>query len=216
MPTHLVNEPVLVAEAQAGNGHAFATLVNQYARNVYRLALSITGNQADAEDVLQESFLKAYAHLEHFQGRSRFYTWLVRITMNEALLKLRHRRRDRWMPLDERKEGEDGEPLPQEVVEWGENPAEQYRRQELGEILHREIARLEPAYRVVVVLRDMEELSTQEAAALLGLSIPAVKSRLLRGRLKLREQLNKYFQRSVNAGRNPETLESISHRPVLS
>src|SRR3970040_310356 len=92
MPTHLENEVTLVAEARAGSNDAFTTLLRQYDRNIYRLALNITGNQEDAEDVMQEAFLKAYTHLDRFQGNSRFYTWLVRIAVNESLMKLRKRR----------------------------------------------------------------------------------------------------------------------------
>ena len=196
MPTHLANEVTLVAEAQAGNAEAFTTLVNQYDRNLYRVALNITGNQADAEDVLQKTFLKAYTRLRLFQGHSRFYTWLVRIAINEALMELRRRRADRSVPLDQPIEtGEDE--LPREIEGWDENPEELYAQQELREILAEALERLEPAFRIVVVLRDVENLSTSETAALLNLSVSAVKSRLMRARLELRERLNKYFKRPV-------------------
>ena len=196
MPTHLANEVTLVAEAQAGNAEAFTTLVNQYDRNIYRVALSITGNQADAEDVLQETFLKAYTRLRLFQGHSRFYTWLVRIAINEALMELRRRRAGRSIPLDQPIEtGEDE--LPREIEGWDENPEELYAQQELREILAEALERLEPASRSVFVLRDVEDLSTAETAALLNLSVSAVKSRLMRARLELRERLNKYFMRPV-------------------
>ncbi len=196
MPTHLANEVTLVAEAQAGNAEAFTTLVNQYDRNIYRLALNITGNQADAEDVLQETFLKAYTRLRLFQGHSRFYTWLVRIAINEALMELRRRRAGRSIPLDQPIEtGEDE--LPREIEGWDENPEELYAQQELREILAEALERLEPAFRSVFVLRDVEDLSTAETAALLNLSVSAVKSRLMRARLELRERLNKYFKRPV-------------------
>lgn len=196
MPTHLANEVTLVAEAQAGNAEAFTTLVNQYDRNIYRLALNITGNQADAEDVLQETFLKAYTRLRLFQGHSRFYTWLVRIAINEALMELRRRRAGRSIPLDQSIEtGEDE--LPREIEGWDENPEELYAQQELREILAKALERLEPAFRSVFVLRDVEDLSTAETAALLNLSVSAVKSRLMRARLELRERLNKYFMRPV-------------------
>lgn len=184
-----------MAEARAGSADAFTTLVNQYDRNVYRLALNITANREDAEDVLQETFLKAYANLERFQGNSRFYTWLVRIAVNEALMKLRKRRGDRWVSLDARVEADENEFRPREIEDWGDNPEQRYEKRELQEILDEALGRLEPAYRTVVILRDRESFSTEETAALLNLSVPAVKSRLLRGRLKLREWLNKYFKR---------------------
>ncbi len=195
MPTHLENEAELVAEARGGSAEAFTTLVNQYDRNIYRLALNITNNQEDAEDVLQEAFLKAYTHLDRFEGNSRFYTWLVRIAVNEALMKLRKRKADKTVSLDEPIATGDNDAMPREVEDWGDSPEERYAKTELQEILNRAIGSLEPHFRTVVVLRDVENLSTEETAELLGLSIPAVKSRLLRGRLKLREKLDKHFRR---------------------
>jgi RNA polymerase sigma-70 factor, ECF subfamily len=195
MPTHLDNEDVLVAEARAGNAESFAALINQYDRHIYRLALNITGNQEDAEDVLQDSFLKAYTNLAQFQGNSRFYTWLVRIAVNEALMKLRKRRGASWVSLDEPVETEDRSLMPQEIADWADNPEESYAKAELQDILNQTMQKLEPQFRTVFVLRDVENLSTEETAKMLGLSVPAVKSRLLRARLKLRELLNKYFKR---------------------
>jgi RNA polymerase sigma-70 factor, ECF subfamily len=195
MPTHLDNEDVLVAEARAGNAESFATLINQYDRHIYRLALNMTGNQEDAEDVLQDSFLKAYSHLGQFQGDSRFYTWLVRIAVNEALMKLRKRRGASWVSLDEPAETDDRSLMPREIEDWADNPEQSYAKTELQGILTQAIEKLEPQFRTVFVLRDLEEFSTEETAKMLGLSVPAVKSRLLRARLKLREWLNKYFKR---------------------
>ncbi len=195
MPTHLDNESVLVAEARAGNAESFATLINQYDRHIYRLALNITGNQEDAEDVLQDSFLKAYSNLGQFQGDSRFYTWLVRIAVNEALMKLRKRRGASWVSLDEPVETDDRSLMPREVEDWADSPEQRYAKVELEDILNQAIEKLEPQFRTVFTLRDVEEFSTEETARMLGLSVPAVKSRLLRARLKLRERLNKYFKR---------------------
>jgi RNA polymerase sigma-70 factor (ECF subfamily) len=195
MPTHLENETELVEQSRRGNGEAFSTLVNQYDRNIYRLAMNITGNREDAEDVLQEAFLKAYTNLDRFQGNSRFYTWLVRIAVNEALMKLRKRRGDRSVSLDEPITTDDNQVMPREIEDWDDDPEERYAKTELRGILNEAIESLEPQFRMVVVLRDVEQLSTEETAKLLELSVPAVKSRLLRGRLKLRERLNKYFRR---------------------
>lgn len=195
MPTHLENEVSIVAEARKGSAEAFTTLVSQYDRNIYRLALNITSNQQDAEDVLQETFLKAYTNLEKFKGDSRFYTWLVRIAVNESLMKLRKRRGDRTVSLDEPIQTGEDESLPREVEDWDDNPEQRYAKTELQGILREAIDGLEPQFRTVVVLRDVEELSTEETAELLGLSVPAVKSRLLRGRLKLRERLNRFFRK---------------------
>ena len=194
MPVHLENEATLVAEAKEGNAEAFTVLMNQYERNIFRLALNITSNKEDAEDVLQESFLKAYTNLGRFQGNSRFYTWVVRIAVNESLMKLRKRRSDRQVSLDEKLETDDDSLLPREIVDWGDNPEQRYAKTEWQEILAEATQTLEPAFRTVFTLRDVEQLSTEETAEALGLSVPAVKSRLLRARLKLRQRLNKYFK----------------------
>ena len=194
MPIHADNEATLVAEARAGRHEAFTELVKRYERHIYRLALNITHNREDAEDVLQESFLKAYSHLDQFQGNSRFYTWLVRIAVNEALMKLRKRHADKSVSVDDVVETDD-DLMPREIVEWRDTPEQRYAKVELQDILNEAIEGLEPAFRTVFVLRDVENFSTEETAQLLNLSVPAVKSRLLRARLKLRQRLNKYFQR---------------------
>src|SRR5690242_19455968 len=113
---------------------AFSELVKHYDRRVFRMAKQITQNDDDAEDVLQESFLKAYTHLDSFHGESKFYTWLVRIAVNEALMKLRKRRSDRTVPLDDPIDtGEDS--VVREIAVWDENPEERYSREELAEVL---------------------------------------------------------------------------------
>jgi RNA polymerase sigma-70 factor (ECF subfamily) len=195
MPIHLENETSLVEEARAGSATAFSTLVHQYSKNVYRVALNITGNQEDAEDVTQEAFLKALANLARFQGESRFYTWLTRITVNEALMKLRKRKSDRTVSLDEPIEGDEKSFMPRDIEDWGDNPEQRFAKVELQGILSQAIEQLDPPYRIVFALRDIENMSTEETAETLGMSIPAVKSRLLRARLKLREHLNPYFKR---------------------
>jgi len=192
--TPAFDESALVVRAKAGDVDAFSELVRHYDRRVFRMAKQITQNDDDAEDVLQETFLKAYTHLDNFQGNSKFYTWLVRIAVNEALMKLRKRRSDRTVPLDEPIDtGEDE--MVREVAVWDENPEESYSREELGDILDQAIQSLKPAYRTVFILRDIEEMSIEETAEALGLSISAVKSRLLRARLQLREKLTRQFRR---------------------
>lgn len=195
MPVHLENEKALVAEARAGSGEAFATLLNQYDRRLFRLALNITANQQDAADVLQEALLRAYRGLDKFRGDSRFYTWIVRIVVNEGLMKLRGRRADSWVSLDEPVETDDHGLMPREIEDWGDNPEQKYSKTEFHAILNQNMERLEPELRVVFLLRDVEGFSTEETAGMLGLSVPAVKSRLLRARLRLREWLTKYFKR---------------------
>src|SRR6202167_3854257 len=199
LPSQVVKEDEgsLVAAAKGGDITAFETLVSRYERKIFRLAQNITQNKEDAEDVMQEAFLKSYQHLDEFQGNSRFYTWLVRIAVNQALMKLR-KRRPNQISLDEDVDtGEDT--IPREVEDWGPSPEDRYEQSELGDILNTTIAELEPPFRIVFQLRDIEELSTEETAEALGLSIPAVKSRLLRARVKLRQKLNKYFKRSENS-----------------
>lgn len=188
------DESVLVAQAKAGDQNAFAELVNRYERKIYRLAKNITRNDEDAEDVLQEAFLKAYSHLDSFKGDSKFYTWIVRIAVNEALMRLRKRKTDRSVSLDEPVElGE--ETVTREIAVWEDNPEQQYSQEEWRRILDEAVDTLKPDFRTVFVLRDIEELSTEETAETLGISVPAVKSRLLRARLALREKLTRQFKR---------------------
>jgi len=194
-----VNEPVsdelsLVQAAKKGDVGAFGELVKRYDRNVFRIALHITQNREDAEDVVQDAFLKAYENLEQFQGQSKFYTWLVRIAVNEALMKLRRRRPERMVSLDQEVQTEE-DSMPREVADWSPNPEQLYNQAELRDILGKTIQGLPPSFRTVFVLRDVEGLSTEETAQALELSVPAVKSRLLRARLQLRERLNRYFRK---------------------
>lgn len=188
---HADNEAQLVAAAKAGDLSAFEALVNRYERKIFRLGQNITQNREDAEDVMQEAFLKAFEHLPEFQGNSRFYTWLVRIAVNQALMKLRKRRPNEFSLDDEIETDEDL--LPREVEDWGPTPEQRYQQTELHDILSTVISELDPPFRMVFQLRDLENLSTEETAEALGLSVPAVKSRLLRARLKLRQKLDRYF-----------------------
>ena len=194
MDERVSDELALVEAAKAGDMGAFEELVRRYDRNVFRIAQHITQNREDAEDVVQEAFLKAYGNLGQFQGQSKFYTWLVRIAVNEALMKLRRRRPERTVSLDQDVEtGEDT--IPREVADWSPNPEQQYNQAELREILTKTIQGLPSSFRTVFVLRDVEGLSTEETAEALELSIPAVKSRLLRARLQLRDRLERYFKK---------------------
>ena len=203
-----VSEPVsdelaLVQAAKGGDVGAFEQLVKRYDRNVFRIAQHITQNREDAEDVVQEAFLKAYRNLQQFQGQSKFYTWLVRIAVNEALMKLRRRKPERTVSLDEDiKTDEDS--VPREVADWSPNPEQQYNQAELREILTKTIQGLPSSFRTVFVLRDVEGLSTEETAEALELSIPAVKSRLLRARLQLRERLSRFFQKRESGSDKPK------------
>jgi len=188
------DELSLVRAAKAGNIDAFEQLVRRYDRNVFRIAQHITQNREDAEDVVQEAFLKAFQNLQNFHEQSKFYTWLVRIAVNEALMKLRRRRTGKLVSLDEDVQTEE-DSVPREVADWAPNPEQLYNQAELHDILQKTIQGLPASFRTVFVLRDVEGLSTEETAEALDLSIPAVKSRLLRARLQLRNRLTKYFRR---------------------
>jgi|SRR5271157_1962857 len=189
-----IDDATLVAQARDGDPRAFSELVKRYEGKVFRLAQHVTQNREDAEDVLQETFLKAYEHLDQFRGDSKFYTWIVRIAVNQALMKLRRRKSDKAVSIDETIDtGEDT--LVREIAAWDENAEQRYSREEIAAILDSAVQSLEPLYRSVFVLRDIEDLSTEETAEALDLSVPAVKSRLLRARLQLREKLTRYFKR---------------------
>ena len=184
----------VVSAIRSGDESAMAHLYDKYSSIVYSVALRVLADTGAAEDVLQDAFLKAYEHLDTFQGNSKFYTWIVRIAVNQALMKLRRRKTDKSVSLDETIDtGEDT--VVREIAAWGEDPEQHFSREELGGILDTAIQGLEPLYRSVFVLRDIEELSTEETAEALGLSVPAVKSRLLRARLQLREELTRFFKR---------------------
>ena len=190
------DESNLVAQARQGDSGAFGELTEHYQRKIFRLAQNITQNREDAEDVLQETFLKAYEHLPDFEGHSKFYTWIVRIAVNEALMKLRKRKWDKTVWLDELIEtGDDA--VAREIAVWDDNPEQRYSKEELADILDKAVNSLAPPYRTVFQLRDMEELSTEETAKALDLSVPAVKSRLLRARLQLRDKLTAFFKKKV-------------------
>ncbi len=189
------DEAQLVSAAKAGDTTAFEELVNRYERKIFRLGMNITQNREDAEDVMQDAFLKSYQNLDRFQGESRFYTWLVRIAVNEALMKLR-KRRPNQVSLDEPLTDDGDDSVFREIEDWGPSPEKKFAQTELNDILNSVIAELDPIFRVAFLLRDVEGLSTEETGQILGISSAAVKSRLLRARLKLRQKLNKYFRRS--------------------
>lgn len=181
----------LVAAIRCGESDAVKELLFRHGARIFRLAQNITGKREDAEEVVQDAFHNAISRLHTFRGDARFSICLTRIALNQALMNLRKRRQN-FLSLDEFLGMDDG-PLPREVADWGPNPEQRYGQQELGEILQAALAKLKTDYRIVFQLRDLEEFSTEETAEALGISIPAVKSRLLRARLMLRERLNRYF-----------------------
>jgi RNA polymerase sigma-70 factor, ECF subfamily len=194
LPSNVVREDehLLVTAAKAGDAAAFEELVNRYEKKVFRLTMNITRNREDAEDAMQDAFMKAYSHLDRFHEDSRFYTWLVRIAANEALMRLRKRRPNQFS-LDEPIESED-DFVPQQIEDWGPSPEQRFAQTELRDILRGVIEDLPHDFRIVFLLRDVEGLSTEETAAAVGISEAAVKSRLLRARLKLRKKLDTQFR----------------------
>lgn len=183
----------LVERVKRGDLSAFELLMKQYDRKVFRIAQHITQNREDAEDIVQDTFLKAFTKIDQFQGNAKFYTWLVRIAVNESLMRLRKRRSSKTISMDEDIQTDEGA-IPRDFADWSPNPEQLYRQSEFADILRRNIQGLPPGFRAVFALRDIDGLSTEETADALGLSIPAVKSRLLRARLQLRERLSRYFR----------------------
>jgi RNA polymerase sigma-70 factor (ECF subfamily) len=177
----------LVRLAKQGDSRAFDELVTRYQNKIYRLARRMTPTEEDAEDVLQEAFVKAYKSLKGFKGESRFSTWLYRITVNLALMKLRKRKLD-TVPLDQPIETRDGV-VQRDIEDSGMDPLEKLIAAESREILDEAVADLPAGHRAVFVLRDVEKLSTEDTARVLGITVPAVKSRLHRTRLMLKERL---------------------------
>ena len=190
----------IVARAKTRSEAAFEQLVDQYKRKAFRVAWKITCNHEDAEDVVQNAFVKAFQNLVDFRGDSRFYTWLVRITINEALMKIRQRRSNE-VSIDESKETDDRS-VSIEIKDQAANPEQRCSQYEVQRILAANINDLEPPFRDVLLLRDVEGLSTKQTAQTLDLTSCAVKTRLQRARLKLRKSLNDHF-RPTRASRNP-------------
>jgi RNA polymerase sigma-70 factor (ECF subfamily) len=188
----------LVHACKSGDAAAFEELVKRYDTKLFRIAQHITHNREDAQDAVQEAFLKVFRKLTQFQENSKFSTWLTRITVNESLMKLRRQRHNKEFSIDNSFESEDRSLAP-ELADWALNPEELYRGFELRNILRSELQELQPGLRVVFVLRDIEGLSTEETAEVLESTPVAVKARLWRARLKLRERLSKYFGISVTA-----------------
>jgi RNA polymerase sigma-70 factor (ECF subfamily) len=212
------DEGDVVARAKKHSETAFEQLVEHYERRAFRLAWKITCNHEDAEDVVQNAFAKVFQNLPDFRGDSRFYTWLVRITINEALMKIR-RRHSNEVSIDESKKADDTS-VPIVIMDQAANPEQRYSQYEVQRILAATIKDLEPPYRDVLQLRYVEGLSTKRTAQALDLTSTAVKTRLRRARMKLRESLNDCFRLTrarKNQGRcaewYSETLSSSTVKP---
>jgi len=194
--TTVVPDTELVRKAQADDDRAFGELVSRYESKVFSLALKMLRNPEDAEDVLQDTFLRAYRGIKSFQGTSTFSTWIYRITANSALMRLRKKQ----LPTVSIEDQEENE-TPVSVVDWTPGPVEQLLNSELRKVMEEAIEGLPPEFRQVFILRDVEELSNADVAEILDLSVAAVKSRLHRARLKVRNRLAPYFSENNRMGR---------------
>jgi RNA polymerase sigma-70 factor, ECF subfamily len=181
-------EQELIRRVRTGEHELFYQLVQPYERRVYSAAFAILRNQADAEDVAQEAILKAFKHIRQFRAEARFSTWLIQITVNEARMRLR-KDHARIMESMADQEDEEGHYTPRDFADWREIPSETLERSEIRESLTRALASLNEKYQEVFVLRDVQQLSIAETAKSLGISAAAVKTRLLRARLMLRDLL---------------------------
>ena len=182
-------EMILIDRVVAGEKELFYELVRPYERAVYVAALAILQNPADAEEVSQEAALKAFHHLDTFRGESKFSTWLVRIAVNEARMRLRRERRVQFEPLDSSREEDTNEYCPIALADWREVPSEALESKEIRHEIEEALSKLPERYREVLVLRDVEQLNFAETAAVLGVTSGTVKLRLLRARLRMRDML---------------------------
>lgn len=192
MPSTSSSPAISLDALRSGDPQALAALFEAYADRIYRLALSLLRDPAAAEDIVQETFVSAMTHLDRFEGRSSLGTWLYRVGYNASLDWLR-RRRSEPLPPDEPDDETEAVPLPRSLVEWTLTPESRQAEGEIAAELDRAIGGLPESLRVVFLLRDVDELSTQETAEALGLTEGAVKVRLHRARLALREKLAEYF-----------------------
>ncbi len=197
------SEVDLIERALLGQDEAFRELVRPHERAVFITTQAILKNEADAEDAAQEAVLKAFTNLAKFRGDSKFSTWLIRIAANEALMKLRKGRRQKLHDsLDEQRTDEEGDYMPRDFADWREIPSEALQKKELRQALSRALASLTPKHREVFVLRDVQHFNIAETAHLLGIKESAVKTRLLRARLQMRDALAPGIDGSWSTGRN--------------
>ena len=187
-PAQKFNEEMLIRRIRDGEHELFYELIRPYERRLYAAAFSILRNEADAEDAAQEAVLKAFRHIRQFRAESRFSTWLIQITVNEARMRRRKDRSGMMESIDDTRDDE-GNYVPRDLADWHEIPSEALERKEIREKLAQALASLGQKYREVFVLRDVQHLSIDETAKSLGISTASVKTRLLRARLMLRDLL---------------------------
>lgn len=182
-------ENTLIQRVCDGEKNLFFELISPYQKSVYVAAHSVLQNEADAEEVAQEAFLKAFSHLASFRQESKFSTWLIQIAVNEARMKRRKDRKSLYESVDEQAATEEGDYIPRDFADWREIPSEALQQKELKRALERALNGLDRKYREVFVMRDIEELSIAETSQALGISEASVKTRLLRARLQMRDAL---------------------------
>ncbi len=197
-PAEQPNEAMLIRRVRDGERDLFYELIRPYERRVFAEAFAILRNEADAEDAAQEAMLKAFKHIRQFRGESRFSTWLIQITVNEARMRRRKEHAEIMEPIEER-EDQEGNYTPRDFADWREIPLEALERKEVRQKLAEALASLGEKYREVFVLRDMQHLSIEETSKALGISTGSVKTRLLRARLMLRDLLAPGFGGSWNS-----------------
>lgn len=188
------DETALIARIRAGEKRLFHELIRPYERAVYTVAYSILRSPADAEEVAQETMLKAFANLTQLRAEDKFRGWLLQIAFNEARMRRRRERKHLYESLDDsEQESDEGEFMPRQFADWRDIPSEVLDKQEIREAVAQALLELPEKYREVFILRDMEHLGVEDAARVLGLSVAAVKTRLHRARLQLRERLAPAF-----------------------
>lgn len=187
-------QPISIEALKHGDRAEFARMVDEYSLHIYRLALRMLSNPQEAEDVLQETFLKALRALPNFEGRSNLSTWLYRIAVNESLMLIRKRKPEVSLSAPDENSDEDDSGEEMEIVDWGHLPESELLTSESRQNIDQAIEKLPQTLKVVFLLRDVEGLSIEETAAALGISEAAVKTRLLRARLRLRDELSNYYR----------------------
>lgn len=194
------DELALLERVCAGDKHLFYELIQPYERSVYIAAYSVLQNEADAEEVAQEAFLKAFSHLTTFRRESKFSTWLIQIAVNEARMKRRKDRKGLYESIDQQHTDDEGDYFPRDFADWREIPSESLQRNELRRALQKALASLDEKYREVFVMRDIQNLSITETAQALGITEASVKTRLLRARLQMRDALAPGFDGAWKIG----------------
>lgn len=201
-------ESALITAVLNGERERFHDLILPYERQVYLTALSLVKNETEAEDVAQEAILRAYRKLASFRGDAKFSTWLIAITLNEGRTRLREEKRATFESIDDHN-AEDGNYTPAALTDWREVPSEALERQEIRALIRQAIADLPPAFREIVILRDMQELSVNETSGALGISVALVKVRLHRARLLLQKRLAPQLKAEVKSTKKDGILRRL-------